>query len=270
MLQDEYDQMLEEEEKRLAFLFDCAEYDDEVEGVDYTEEVGMEDMGEDEEGLALSLFGSDFGEEQEEGEMFVDSPWIPESDLMAPGQVQDDIREEERFDDTGWAEMDEALVRLAPEDSGEAGRRGGGGVEMEVEEEEEATAVDQPRRRHRKGAGGAQSEVLSNQVLQNKKKVAAEKPQYFCAVCCRILFASQTCPMKLKASVKAACTVPEHEFNEDADIPWPCLHYDCAPTRKGGKITCCKSHQNVDEKALRYVGSISFFLCSFFFFWSIY
>ncbi|KAG0009064.1 hypothetical protein BGZ81_003651, partial [Podila clonocystis] len=252
-LQDEYDQMLDEEEKRLAFLLDCAEYDEEFEGLDCTEDVGMEDMGEDQDGFALSLFGSDFAEEENAGQIFVDNPWITESDIMASAQVQgyDDIMEEEEtLGETGWAEMDEALVQLAPENLGEVG--GGRGVEMDVEEEQEVTAVEQPRRLHRKGAGGTRSEVLSNTILERKRRVATEKPQYFCGVCCRILFASQTCPMKLKGSVRAACTVPEHEFDEDTDIPWPCLHYGRIPTRKGGTITCCKSHQNVDEKALRY------------------
>ncbi|KAF9318547.1 hypothetical protein BG006_003173, partial [Podila minutissima] len=153
-LQDEYDRMLEEEEKRLAFLFNCADSDDEADRLD------------------------DLAEEDQEAEMIVDSAWITESDIRTPAQEEDAVREEDDLEETGWAEMDEALVQRAPEHLGEAG---GGGVETDVEEEDEAVAAEQPRRRHRKG-GGTRSEVLSKRVLQSKRAVAAENPQYFCAM----------------------------------------------------------------------------------------
>lgn len=90
--------------------------------------------------------------------------------------------------------------------------------------------------------------LLAAHNLRRSLEKAREPPRYFCCVCCRILYADDTCPLKVPGPANRRPNLDE--------IEWPSLQYGRQPTFKNGTRTACKAHQNLDDKTIALVGGI--------------
>lgn len=112
--------------------------------------------------------------------------------------------------------------------------------EEHVEEPERAV---RPRRRRARGA------VLPAHILAASLQKAARTPDYFCCVCCKILFFEEALTLRVPVTV-----------NIDA-MEWPCYQYGRDPSRKNGRLVACASHRDWKNDFLALVtGSVGEFL----------
>lgn len=130
---------------------------------------------------------------------------------------------------------------------------------------EKEASPPQRRAKHRKGAGAGI--ILSKKVLERNWEKAKEPPEFFCALCCQLLFESETYPLHLSNAAKSECECRSQEvrvaegnrrFSVIRDVPWPCRNYNKEPTMKKGNITTCKAHEKATLKTLDHVGDLLF------------
>lgn len=86
--------------------------------------------------------------------------------------------------------------------------------------------------------------------LRQSLDEAAQKPKFFCCVCCQILFndAGEVFYCTLSNAVADDITLDQ--------IKWPCYQYSTRLARKNGQIVACKTYKVIDNKALDQVSTI--------------
>lgn len=91
---------------------------------------------------------------------------------------------------------------------------------------------------------------ITMRKLRQSLDEAAQKPKFFCCVCCRILFddAGEVFYCTLSNAVADDITLDQ--------IEWPCYQYNTRLARKNGQIVACKTHKVIDNKALDLVSTI--------------
>ncbi|KAI8599670.1 hypothetical protein EDD21DRAFT_355241 [Dissophora ornata] len=90
--------------------------------------------------------------------------------------------------------------------------------------------------------------VLREHDLRNSLARAKASPEYFCVVCCRLLFAEEVLLLEVGRSL------------QDLDleqIEWPYLQYNKPASLKNGRRTCCKSHHTLTVKTIDYMRFIN-------------
>ncbi len=109
--------------------------------------------------------------------------------------------------------------------------------------------LNPPAQRERGQVHRAPPSLLRGNILQNSLLRASTPIEAFCCVCCRLLPSEDVHLLENSGG-----------FELDT-VPWPCRQYDREPTRKNDRLTACKSHKVLNQKALDFVRAF-FFVCN--------
>jgi len=123
-------------------------------------------------------------------------------------------------------------------------------LQEELQEDIETSGDDEPvgrPRRQRRRRFRDTGPVLPDDVLARSHENAARSPDFFCNICCRVLFRDEALAIKIP-----------HNVNTN-EVSWPCLQYNRNPSRnENGELVACSSHRvwnNKSQATIRFINA---------------
>lgn len=127
-------------------------------------------------------------------------------------------------------------------------------------DEEPEPAPPPPQQQQQQQQPARRRIVLTEETLNNSLANARSRPDFFCCVCCRLLFPEEVHQLNISDELQTAGVVLEN-------VAWPCFQYARQPSRRQGTYCACKSHKLLTNESLTWVSNTHFmvigdiFLC---------